>query len=92
MTKEEWKIWFVKTSYHRVELEANGKCVCYYCLESSNVSEIREWCDAKDGKGQTAICPKCGIDGVVAFDHKNPKEQLKLLKAAHKIGFGYEKN
>ena len=46
----------------RDELESNGKCGCYYCLCTFDVTEIEDWCDGE----KTAICPKCGIDSVVA--------------------------
>ena len=38
-----------------------GSCGCYKCLETFDVSEIKEWTDGND----TAICPKCSSDTVL---------------------------
>lgn len=49
------------SSNHRVAIESSSKCACFYCEGSFPPSEIAEWIDT----GQTAICPKCGIDAVL---------------------------
>lgn len=46
---------------HRQAIEDSASCACFYCLESFVPSEISEWTDG----GQTAICPRCGIDAVL---------------------------
>ena len=50
-----------------------GPCGCYNCLETYDVSEIKEWTDMSE----TAICPKCNVDSVL--DLVDPE----LLKAMH---------
>ena len=51
---------------HRDEILGSKVCGCFYCLETFPPSEIHEWTDfSGDGIGQTAICPKCGIDAVI---------------------------
>ena len=46
---------------NRLQLEATNVCSCFHCLQTYSPSEIVEWCD----EGETAICPKCGIDSVL---------------------------
>lgn len=84
MKKSSWEAFFKTTSYHRKEIEAGEFITCYYCFGLSSVKSIKEWCD----RGQTAICPKCGIDAVVPYDDMNHEDQSKQLKEAHEIGFG----
>ena len=60
MTEEELKSAHRHSIHHRHELEANTEAGCFYCLEMFS-SEIEDWCD----EGQTALCPKCGIDSVI---------------------------
>jgi hypothetical protein len=53
-------------SNHRDELIAGAKCGCFYCCAIFDVSEIADWVDEDDrGIGQTALCPRCGIDSVI---------------------------
>jgi hypothetical protein len=41
-------------------------CGCFYCLERFPPNAITEWIDANaTGEGQTALCPRCGIDSVI---------------------------
>lgn len=47
-------------------------CGCYYCLQIYNQNEITKWID----RGQTAICPRCGIDSVL------PTNNIKILVGA----------
>ena len=48
-------------SKHRPEILASDICGCFHCEKTFAPSEIVEWTD----DGQTAFCPKCGIDSVV---------------------------
>lgn len=51
---------------HRGEVLSSDLCGCFYCCKTFRPDEIVEWCDANpDGVGQTALCPKCGIDSVI---------------------------
>jgi hypothetical protein len=49
------------SSFHRAELGRSGWCGCFYCLERFDAREVAEWTD----RGQTALCPYCGIDSVL---------------------------
>ena len=61
---------FVKAHDHctsnRSEVLASGRCGCFCCCQTFPAMEISEWCDDQtDGVGQTALCPKCGVDSVI---------------------------
>lgn len=50
----------------RKEVMSSERCGCFYCLETFPPTEIEQWVDEDDsGEGQTAICPRCGIDSVI---------------------------
>ena len=51
-------------SKNRHAIENSSNCACFYCKQSFLSAEVSEWVDA----GQTAICPKCGIDAVLGDD------------------------
>jgi hypothetical protein len=54
------------SSGHRAELLASENCGCFYCERIYQPSEIVAWTDTNEsGEGQTAICPRCGIDSVI---------------------------
>ena len=48
---------------NRDEIERSDECRCFCCLAAFSPSEISEWIE--DSGGQTAICPRCGIDSVI---------------------------
>lgn len=52
---------------HRPEVEASEVAGCFYCLAIYPPAEIRNWIDdiRGDATGETAICPRCGIDSVI---------------------------
>jgi hypothetical protein len=50
------------SSLHRVEIEASEICGCFCCLGAFLPSEITEWVDEV---GDTALCPRCGVDAVI---------------------------
>jgi len=50
---------------HRKEILESEECGCFCCCVVFNPSEINEWVDEIEGQGQTALCPKCGIDSVI---------------------------
>ena len=53
-------------SGHRAEVASSTTCGCFYCCETFRPEAIREWVDEDErGTGQTALCPKCGIDSVI---------------------------
>jgi len=46
---------------HRDEVMRSGRCGCFHCKKTFIPSDIEDWTD----DGQTALCPKCGIDSVL---------------------------
>jgi hypothetical protein len=49
---------------NRPQIDRGGLCGCFFCEEVFDPEKmsIREWTD----RGQTALCPICGIDSVVS--------------------------
>ena len=74
------------SSKHKESILKSKNCGCFYCLQIFPASEIIDWCDKDDNKvGQTAICPKCGIDSIVCdFDLNFDKQ---FLDEMHKHWF-----
>jgi hypothetical protein len=51
---------------HRTEIVTSSICGCFYCCSVFNPSLVDEWVDEDaSGQGQTALCPKCGVDSVI---------------------------
>jgi hypothetical protein len=48
---------------NREEIERSTECRCFYCLATFAPRAITEWIG--EAGGETAICPKCGIDSVI---------------------------
>lgn len=63
---------------NRQQIEEAGIASCFCCTKTFSSVKIHEWCD----DGQTAICPYCGIDAVLAGTHS-----LELLEQLHKRWF-----
>lgn len=63
--------------HNRKDLETSDMCGCFYCKEMFYPGDITEWTD----DGETAICPKCGVDSVISNkkDYIVTPEDLKLL-------------
>lgn len=68
------------SSKHRKQVQESDSCSCFHCLESFPPADIAEWID----EGQTALCPRCGIDAVIGCQSGvilSP-DLLKAMKAA----------
>ena len=68
---------------NRIELSQSTQCGCFYCCSLFNPAEIEKWIDADEqGIGQTALCPRCGIDSVIGegSDYPLSLEFLKLME------------
>ncbi|EKD28692.1 MAG: putative cytosolic protein [uncultured bacterium] len=69
------------SSQHRAEISKSFKCGCYYCLAIFEPEIIKEWIDTNTtGIGQTAVCPKCGIDSVIGSKSGYPIIEKFLKK------------
>ena len=53
-------------SSHKEEILGSTLCGCFYCEQTFSSKEIKEWFEENIEKGETAICPKCGIDSVLS--------------------------
>jgi hypothetical protein len=69
-------------SRHRAELAASASCGCFYCFRLFTFGSIARWKD----DGQTALCPKCGIDAVLGDASGFPVTD-KFLRTMHRHWF-----
>ena len=56
-----------KSSSHKNEILSSDLCACFYCAQTFLPNEISDWIEEPKG-GETAICPKCGIDSVLSSE------------------------
>ena len=49
------------SSHHRGLVTPTATCGCFYCESVFQGQDVADWTD----QGQTALCPKCGIDSVL---------------------------
>ena len=55
-----------RSANHREEVERASACGCFFCREEFASREITTWVDENAaGIGQTALCPRCGVDAVL---------------------------
>jgi hypothetical protein len=66
-----------RASRHRAELEASGRCACFFCFKKFATTEIKTWIDA----AETALCPFCGLDSVLGSgtDHRIDDQFLRKM-------------
>lgn len=69
------------SSDHRDAVMKSRVCGCFYCLGKFNPGDIIEWID----RGQTAICPLCGIDSVLGDNNADLSNEF--LEKMHKAWF-----
>ena len=82
MTEQELKTIhkFCKNNRHSlIGAGPEDKCGCFYCLAMFSPIEVKTWIDG----GQTAMCPKCGVDSVLV----SWKITSELLKEMQKYWF-----
>lgn len=71
------------SSNHRDEVFASALCGCFHCLETFAPSTIEDWCD----DGQTALCPRCGIDSILGDRSSDAATDKAFLKQMHEFWF-----
>ena len=75
------------SSRHRADIEAStAVCGCFYCLKIFPPSEVTEWME-EGGDGETALCPRCGIDSVIG-DVSGFSVDQSLLVEMNALWFG----
>lgn len=62
MTESEVKALAALSFRNRDRIASARQRGCYYCRATFAPQEIKEWVD----DAQTALCPRCGIDAVLA--------------------------
>jgi len=68
----------LRSLHNRSEIKENVPCVCYFCMQVIDGSEVEDWAD----DGDTALCPRCNIDAIV------PNESnVDYLLHAHEMSF-----
>jgi hypothetical protein len=71
-----------RSIHHRDEILRARLCGCFHCLATYPPGDIREWCDG----GDTALCPRCGIDAVLGDNAGFPLD-AGFLRAMQKRWF-----
>lgn len=69
---------------HRTEIMGSEICGCFHCLAIFEPVRIEAWIDENEnGQGQTALCPKCGIDSVIGLGsgHSITKTFLRKMNS-----------
>ena len=61
MSQFDLKAAHKRCTKHRSELMKTATCGCFYCLETFPAVEVEKYTYPDD-----ALCPKCGIDSVLA--------------------------
>lgn len=74
-----------KSSSHKAEILSGNLCACFYCEHSFLPGDIVEWIEEPKG-GETAICPKCGIDSVLSDNL--PIDDKEFLNEMNNYWFG----
>lgn len=75
------------SSGHRKQVLQSKLCGCFYCLEIFSPREIEEWIDNDEaGIGQTALCPKCGVDSIIGSEAGFPLTR-EFLQVMHDYWF-----
>lgn len=80
---EKFKSYCKLAFRNRKILTPGAFCGCYYCCKTFQVEKIVNWTD----KGETALCPFCGIDSVVVSSFTDYDEFMKSIKEANKEFF-----
>ena len=63
MTDEQSKLYHSHTIRNRREIYQSQYCHCISCIRSYPSPIVMNF--IKDGEGETAFCPYCGIDAVI---------------------------
>jgi len=69
-------------SNNRKVIAVSAQCGCFYCLEIYPAAEVKKYTSVVD-----AICPKCGIDSVLA-DASGAEISVPFLSAMSDRWFG----
>ncbi len=73
--------------FNKEEILQSSLCGCFYCMQNFNPNEIEDWVDDDNPKGQTPLCPKCGIDAVIGDNSSFPINDEIFLKEMYAFWF-----
>ena len=65
--------------FNKNEILNSDICGCFYCLKTFKPTEIIEWTDEDNPKGETAQCPFCAIDSVLGDKSGFPVDNIDFL-------------
>jgi hypothetical protein len=72
---------------HRAQIECSDRCGCFHCGALFQPKEIEHWVDeGPDGRGTTAMCPRCDIDSVLG-DQSGFPISAEFLDEMHRYWF-----
>ena len=63
LSEEQSKLYHSHTIRNRQEIDQSVYCHCISCTRSYPSPIVTDF--IKDGEGETALCPYCGIDAVI---------------------------
>jgi hypothetical protein len=69
---------------NRKEVEQSASCGCFHCKKTFASSEIEDWTD----EGETALCPKCGLDAVLGDKGVSRAADEDFLRQMRRQWFG----
>ena len=64
MTDADLTVAYRHAVQHRVEVLHSDACGCFHCHAVFEPPAIKSWIDT----GQTAVCPRCGMDAVIGSE------------------------
>jgi hypothetical protein len=82
MTKDQIQGAIRAATGNREALAKSNKAGCYYCLTIYAASEVVRFLPSED----TALCPYCGIDSVLA-DQSPYELKAEILEELHEYWF-----
>ena len=84
LTEEQSKLYHSHTIRNRNEINQSECCHCISCTKSYPSPIVMDF--IKDGDGETALCPYCGVDSVIG-DACSLLLNPEILKALNKRWF-----
>ncbi|MDB5202900.1 MAG: conserved hypothetical cytosolic protein [Ferruginibacter sp.] len=73
------------SSSNKEELKDWQCCGCFYCMQRFETKEVVEYFEESLKEGETAVCPKCGIDSVLS--DRFPVADKEFLEAMNAYFF-----
>jgi len=71
-----------KSFINKEEILSSDTCGCFFCQAVFLPNEVEEWIEEDISLGDTAQCPKCGIDSVIGsksgFPINDPAFLIKM--------------